>query len=239
VDQQQFLQQQREIFRQSQTLAAAAAAEAAGLHVTVNGGGVRIEDTIPSSPAAGVLEPGDIITAVDGRPIRVASDLQEVLTTRPAGTSFEFDVERDGRPLTVQVKSRRLEQLPEGGVGVGVVISTVDFQVDLPFNVDFRERNIGGPSAGLAYALAITDMLEPGDFATGRTIGATGTIDVDGEVGAVGGVREKAVALVDSNADVFLVPEQEVDEVATDDIDVQGVSSLREALRLLGATGST
>jgi PDZ domain-containing secreted protein/Zn-dependent protease/CBS domain-containing protein len=238
VDQQQFLQQQREIFRQSQTLAAAAAAKSAGLNVTVNGGGVRVEDIVPSSPAADALETRDVIIEVDGRPVRVASDLQEALTSKPAGTTFELTVERNGTQLTVDVRSRRLEQLPEGGVGIGVVISTVDFQVDLPFDINFRERNIGGPSAGLAYALAITDMLESEDFATGRTIGATGTIDLNGEVGAVGGVEEKAIALVDANADVFLVPQQEVDQVTTDDIDVQGVSSLADALRFLGAAGT-
>jgi PDZ domain-containing secreted protein/Zn-dependent protease/CBS domain-containing protein len=238
VDQQQFLQQQQEIFRQSQTLAAAAAAQAAGLNVTVTGGGVRVEDIVPSSPAAAELESGDVITAVDGRPVRVASDLQEALTSRPAGTAFEIRVERNGSPLTVEIRSRRLEQLPEGGVGIGVVISTVDFRVDLPFDINFRQRNIGGPSAGLAYALAITDMLETDDFASGRTVGATGTIDVNGEVGAVGGVEEKAIALVNSDADVFLVPQQEVDQVTTDDIDVQGVSSLDDALRFLGAAGA-
>jgi PDZ domain-containing secreted protein/Zn-dependent protease/CBS domain-containing protein len=238
VDQQEYLQQQKEIFRQSQTLAAAAAAQAAGLDVTVSGDGVRVVETVPSSPAATVLEPGDVITEVDGRPVRIASDLQEALTSKPAGTTFELTVRRNGTELRTELESRRLEQLPEGGVGIGVVISTVDFQVDLPFEIDFRERNVGGPSAGLAYALAITDMLEPEDFATGRTVGATGTIDVDGEIGPVGGVQEKAVALVEADADVFLVPEQQVDEVTTDDIDVRGVSSLEEALRLLGAAGT-
>jgi PDZ domain-containing secreted protein/Zn-dependent protease/CBS domain-containing protein len=238
VDQQQYLQEQREIFRQSQTLAAAAAAQAAGLEVTATGQGVRVAEIVPSSPAASVLEPGDVITAIEGRPVRIASDLQEALTSRPAGTTFDLTVERDGTEVEEEVESRRLEQLPEGGVGIGVVITTVGFDVDLPFDIEFRERNVGGPSAGLAYALAITDMLDAQDFADGQTVGATGTIDVDGEVGPVGGVEEKAVALVDADADFFFVPEQQVDEVTTDEIDVRGVSSLEEALRVLGAAGS-
>jgi PDZ domain-containing protein len=170
--------------------------------------------------------------------VRIASDLQEALTSRPAGTTFELTVERDGTEVGEEVESRRLEQLPEGGVGIGVVITTVGFDVDLPFDIEFRERNVGGPSAGLSYALAITDMLDAQDFADGQTVGATGTIDVDGEVGPVGGVEEKAVALVDAGADLFFVPEQQVDEVTTDGIDVRGVSSLEEALRVLGAAGS-
>jgi PDZ domain-containing secreted protein/Zn-dependent protease/CBS domain-containing protein len=238
VDQQEYLEEQQAIFRQSQTLAAAAAAEAAGLPVTVGGEGVRVVEIVPSSPAADVLEAGDIITAIDGRPVRIASDLQETLTSKPAGTNFGLTIERGGDELTAELESRRLEQLPEGGVGIGVVITTVDFQVDLPFDIEFRDRNVGGPSAGLAYALAITDMLDQDDFSSGQTIGATGTIDVDGEVGPVGGVEEKAVALVDAGADLFLVPEQQIDEVTTEEIEVLGVSSLEEALRRLGASGS-
>ena len=237
VDEQQYLRQQREIFRQSQRLAAAAAAQAVGLEVTVSGGGVRVTDIVPSSPAASVLERGDVITAVDGRPVRITSDLQEVLTSQPAGTSFRLEVQREGTEVIEEIQSRRLEQLPEGGVGIGVVISTVDFEVDLPFDIEFTERSIGGPSAGLAYALAIADVLDPGDFSGGRTIGATGTIDLNGEVGPVGGVNEKAAALVGAGADLFLVPEQQVDEVDAEEIEVQGISSVEEALGLLGATG--
>jgi PDZ domain-containing secreted protein/Zn-dependent protease/CBS domain-containing protein len=236
VDQQRYLQEQREIFRQSQRLAAAAAAQAVGLDVPVSGGGARVVEILPSSPAATVLQPDDVITEVDGAPVQTAADLQEALTSKPAGTTFELSVQRNGRPLTTELMSRRLEQLPEGGVGIGVVITTVRFRVVLPFDVEFRAREVGGPSAGLAFALAITDMLDPKDLAAGKTIGASGTIDVDGDVGPVGGIEEKAVALVDADADVFLVPEQQVDEVTTDEIDAVGVPNLEEALRLLGAS---
>jgi PDZ domain-containing secreted protein/Zn-dependent protease/CBS domain-containing protein len=238
IDEQDYARQQREIFRQSQSLAAAAAGEAAGLHVSATGGGARVVEVVPSSPAATVLRPGDIITAIDGRPVHIAADLQDAIASKPAGTTFRLTVRRGGEELTEDVQSRRLEQLTAGGVGIGVVISTVDFNADLPFEIQFKRRNVGGPSAGLAYALAITDMLDARDYANGESIGATGTIDVNGEVGPVGGVEEKAVALVDANADVFLVPQQQVDDVTTEDIDVRGVSSLEEALRVLGAIGS-
>ena len=232
------LRQQRELFRQSQTLAAAAAARVTGMPVSVSGKGARVVDVVSSSPAASVLEPGDVIVGVDGRPVRIASDLQTALTSRPAGSAFELTVVRGDVQLTAELESRRLEQLPEGGVGIGVVITTRDFVVDLPFEIEFRERNIGGPSAGLAYALAITDMLDPQDIAAQRTIGATGTIDLDGKVGPIGGVDEKAAALVEADADLFLVPERQVDEISKNEIEVRGVSSLEEAITLLGLTGT-
>ena len=85
----------------------------------------------------------------------------------------------------------------------------------------------------MAYALAITDMLEADDFARETTVGATGTIDVEGRVGPVGGLQAKAQALEDADADLFLVPEQEVGDLVEGGVDTRGVSDLRHALDLL------
>jgi PDZ domain-containing secreted protein/Zn-dependent protease/CBS domain-containing protein len=239
VDQQQYFRQQREIFKQSQTLAAAAAANMAGLDVSISGKGVRVDDLLPGSPAASVLDPGDVIVAVGEQPVRIASDLQEAIASRPPGTRFNLTIERDGERREVEIRSARLEQIAEGGVGIGVIVSTRDFDVDLPFDIEFRNRNIGGPSAGLAYALAITDLLDERNIAEGRTIGATGTVDTEGEVGPVGGVNPKAIALEDAGADTFLVPEREVDLVTIQGLEVQGVTGLGDALRALGVRGSS
>ena len=104
--------------------------------------------------------------------------------------------------------------------------------MDLPFQVRFSERpDVAGPSAGLAYALAIADLLDQGDYARGRTVAATGTIQVDGDVGVVGGVEQKALAAERDGADLFLVPSAEAARGA--DLRVQGVGRLEQALALL------
>jgi PDZ domain-containing protein len=123
--------------------------------------------------------------------------------------------------------------MAEGSVGIGVIIATRDLSIDLPFEIEFQEQNIGGPSAGLIYALAIADMLDPEDHAGGKIVAATGTIGIDGAVGRVGGVSAKAVSVEEAGADLFLVPQAEVDLVMIEGLEVRGVSTLGEALRVL------
>jgi PDZ domain-containing protein len=99
--------------------------------------------------------------------------------------------------------------------------------------VKFRKREIGGPSAGLAYALAVYDMLSSNDVANGRTIATTGTIDIDGRIGPVGGIEEKVVAAKDAKATIFLVPDDEVEGARGSGLDVHGVSTLKDAIAVL------
>src|SRR5207253_2153460 len=106
-------------------------------------------------------------------------------------------------------------------------------EVVLPFAVRFRDRPVVGPSAGLAYALAIDDMLDPTDVARGRTLAATGAIDMRGDVAAVGYVTEKAVAARADGARMLLVPDGEFTDGGGRDLAVQGVASLDEALKAL------
>lgn len=235
VDPSQYLQQQEAVFKDSQQLAAAAAAEAAGMPVQVGGSGARIEGVLPASPAAGVLRPGDAVVAVDGKEIRTASDFRDAVTSTPSGTTFRLTIERGGQRQDVRLTSGRLP-LPDNGVGIGVALSTRDPSIRMPFTVEFKDRNIGGPSAGLAYALAITDALDPTDDAHGRSIAATGTINSEGEVGPVGGAAEKAIAASDVGARLLLVPSEEVRDVRSSGLQVHGVSTLPAAIQVLRGT---
>jgi PDZ domain-containing protein len=157
-----------------------------------------------------------------------------VVRSRPAGTVFDLTVERGGRTMTVRVPSADLPSVAEG-VGLGIAGDTRGLKIDLPFEVSFADRpEVGGPSAGLVHALAIADLLDQADHAGGQTVAATGTIDVDGNVGPVGGVPEKAITVKDAGADLFLVPQDEVDEARhVEDLPVRGVERLEEALRVL------
>jgi PDZ domain-containing protein len=235
VDPKVFIEEQREVFRQSQQVAAAAGAAAAGLEVTVSGTGAVVQDVVEDSPAEGVIEPGDVIVSIDGSPVRLATDLPDAVRARPSRTRFTIELERGESRETVELVSRRLSGAPEGTFGIGVFVGTRDFDVQLPFEVSFAEREIGGPSAGLAYALAVADLLDATDHARGRTVVATGTVDGEGRVGAVGGVPAKAIAALDAGADLFLVPQGEIDQVGDVDLAVRAVASLQDALRVLGA----
>ncbi len=231
VDADEFFEEQRTLFEQTQRIAAAAAAKAAGMEVDIKGTGAIVSAVIPGAPAARVLEEGDVITEVDGQPVLLADDVGRPIRSRPRGTRFEITVERDDRERTFELTSR--EGVVEGAPGIGVLLETRDFDVELPFDITFREREIGGPSAGLAYALAIYDLIEGANVADGRDVATTGTIDLDGRVGPVGGLEEKAISATRAGADLFLVPEDEVRDARTSGLDVVGVSTLEDALKAL------
>jgi PDZ domain-containing protein len=116
-------------------------------------------------------------------------------------------------------------------------VSTRNLHVVLPFSITFKARpGVGGPSAGLAYALAVTDMLDQPDDARGRAIAATGTIAPDGSVGPVGGVHEKAIAVRRAGATVFIVPAEEISSVKEGGLLVRGATNLDQAVRVLRTT---
>lgn len=235
VDAEQYIRSQREVFRESRMMAAAAAASAARMPVSITGTGARVVEVLRSAPADDELRRGDVIVAVNGQDVDDALALRSIVQSRPAGSDFRMAVERGSERVEIEISSRRLPSL-SGGVGLGVLVETRGLQVDLPFEVDFDDRNVGGPSAGLAYALAILDKITEGDEARGRTIGATGTVDTDGDVGPVGGVEQKAVAAREAGASLFLVPAQEVEEARRAGIEVRGVTSVNFARILLSGT---
>jgi PDZ domain-containing protein len=228
---------QRRLYLDSQQTAAVAAARAAGYRATMTGGGARVLGFAASSPAEHVLHEGDTITAVDGAPVKFASDLQDAVGARPAGETIHLVVLRRGRTLRVDVENARLPQL-SGGTGIGVVVDTRNLHAELPFRIAFRERpGIAGPSAGLAYALVITDMLDRSDDAKGRAVAATGTIGPAGTVGPVGGVQEKAITARQAGAKILLVPDEDLSSLEREQIDVVGVRTLQQALGFLRRAG--
>jgi PDZ domain-containing protein len=234
-----YFEQQHAIYQESQRLAAAAAARAEGLPVRIDGSGAQVVDVVRDSPAAQALRPGDVIVAVDGRRIATVQQLQDTVRSRPAGSRFMLTVERGGQRVQVVLRSARLPSLTTG-VGIGVAAQTRDLRVDLPFKISFRDRpEVGGPSAGLVYALAIADLLAPADYAAGRMVAATGTISADGTVGPVGGVAEKAITARKAGAGEFLVPAQEVDDARQAEVSglqILGVDRLQRALQVLTPT---
>lgn len=155
------------------------------------------------APADGELRTRDVILKVNGTKItevaQVSEEIQEVGTDEPT----EFVVLRDGERKTVQVTAEPSEDEP-GRAVVGITIGT---GYDFPFDVDLRiNEAIGGPSAGLIFAIAVYDTLTPGALTAGEQIAGTGTIDARGRVGPIGGIQQKIVGAADAGAELFLVP---------------------------------
>ncbi|HWD71188.1 MAG TPA: site-2 protease family protein [Actinomycetota bacterium] len=217
------------MFDESRVLAAAAAARARGIAVTLTGAGVQVIGVTAGSPAVGTLKPGDLITAIDGTPARTEFELEDAVRSRPAGTRFGLSVVRNGKTVAVSAASGE----GKGGPVLGIVPVTSKIDVAAPFRITFVPRDIGGPSAGLAYALAIADALSPAGPRALAVVAATGTIDLTGTVGDVGGVDLKGFGARRQGASLFIVPADELAAARGTVPDVKGVTSLSQALALL------
>ena len=184
-------------------------------------------------PADGILQVGDIVIGAAGTPVRRARQLQAALAGVRPGEEVGLTIVRDGEELKVTVGTMPSEQDPNRAV-MGVLIEQAA-TFDFPLEVEIDAGDIGGPSAGLAFALGITDEL--GDELTcGRRITVTGELDLEGNVGPIGGVKQKAIGADQSGADIFVVPEgnaAEAREHAPEELEVIPVSTYAEAVDAL------
>jgi Lon-like protease len=190
----------REMTR-SQQVAAAVALRAAGYHVVANPTGALVEQVDPSVPAAGRLQPTDIIVSANGRRVRVPGDLRRVVGALHPGDTVRLVVRRGSDQKRVDVRTVRDT---DGRTIIGVIVDQAAF-VKLPRQVKIDAGNVGGPSAGLPFALDILEELGK-DVDHGRRVAATGQIELDGTVTPIGGVRQKTIGVRQSGIRVFLVP---------------------------------
>ena len=211
--------------------------------VAETGTGARVEQAVEGSPAAAAgISRGDTITAVDGRPVAVAADALGALRSKPPGAPVELTVvgpSGGAQPRTLTVSLARRPEDPSLSF-LGVTLRTRQQDFSLPFDIAIDTGKVGGPSAGLEFALSIVDQLTPGELTGGQKVAVTGTIELDGSVGPVGGIPQKTVTVRRAGAELFLVPKDQVDEAraeAGDDVDVVGVGTLDEAIQALGARG--
>lgn len=158
------------------------------------------------SPAADVLQPGDIILAVDGEALTEPAQLGEIVRRAGVGATFDLTVKRDGSEQQVQITSTAVEDEVTGETVARIGITPIQ-GFDFPFPVTLTPPpGIGGSSAGTMFALAVYDYLTPGNLTGGLDIAGTGTISLDGQVGQIGGITQKIPGARDAGADVFLVP---------------------------------
>ncbi len=221
----------REMAR-SQEYAAAVALRELGKEVDVVTRGALIEAVGDGYPAAGKLSAGDVIVAVDGKPVRSAADLTDRMSAKKPGDTVKLRVRRGARRFELSLRTVENPRDSERAF-LGVVIAD-DADVKLPIDVDFNLRNVGGPSAGLAFALDLHEELGR-DVDRGRRVAATGEITLDGRVRPVGGVKQKTIAARRSGMDVFLVPGDNAAEARryADGLQIVPVDSFQQALREL------
>jgi PDZ domain-containing protein len=202
-----------------------------------HGDGVLIEATAPPPcPASDRLFPGDRVVAIDGEPVDSVREASRVIGSTPPGREMVFDLDVDGESERATFAR---ERCVEGSRRPLVGVSMIDA---FPFPITISSGDVGGPSAGLLWAVGLYELMTPGDLTAGRFIAGTGTIGLDGTVGAIGGIRDKVVAAREAGADVFLVPDGNMEEL--DGVDAGGmalvpVATFDEAIAALEGSTTT
>jgi PDZ domain-containing protein len=228
--QQQVLKQDTEQMVNSQQTATAAALCQLGVKFsTVD----TIESTVKGLPAAGVLARGDVITSVDGTPVTCQASAQTLIRAKAkaAGELIALTVRRAGKLRKFSVRTAAFQGQPV--IGVNLVESFV-----FPFKVSISIGNIGGPSAGMMFALAIIDKLTQANLTGGKFIAGTGEIEVNGNVDPIGGIQQKMAAARAAGATVFLTPRSNCNDTAgavPAGLKLVKVSTLRGAIAALTA----
>jgi len=215
---------------QSKIAAVAVALEGATDYPSEHGDGVLVYATVPGTPAHGRLFPGDLITSVNGTALGGLADLRGALDE--AGTERTLRLlagpVEGGETQSVELRPTRDE---EGRPLIGILPLP-----NFPFDVRIESGSIGGPSAGLMWAVGVTDLLTAEDLTHGGVIAGTGTVSLDGGVGPIGGIALKVIAAERADAETFLLPQANLAEARSaqaDDIRLIPVNTVEQAIAFL------
>jgi PDZ domain-containing protein len=238
------------LMRQSQVVAKTVALRRLGYKVVEKTKRIVIVDVECGGPSQGTVSPGDTVQAVDGTTVATAEQVRPLIEAHRPGDRVRLTVVREGATRDLTVRTGRQTGNPQHPCGpvegtgprgkacVGVAIQTI---ADVQFPVDIRidTRRVSGPSAGLAFTLAIIDDLTPGDLTGGRKVAVTGTILPDGHVGVVGGVEQKTVTARENGATLMIVPADEAKAARehAGGMRIVAVKTIGDALRALRRAG--
>jgi PDZ domain-containing protein len=186
---------------------------------------VIVDSVSAGSPASGKLRKGDVIEKVDGQAVDGGVALRKVITAHSPGDVVTFLIKRGSAETSVSVTTAKA---PEDGRAIVGITSRDD--ADYPFTVRISLKDVGGPSAGLMFALGIVDKLTPGSLTGGAYVAGTGTIDDHGNVGPIGGITQKMIGAKRAGATIFLAPADNCAEAA---------STVPNGLRLVRTTSLT
>jgi Lon-like protease len=218
------------LFSTSESNAVAAALNYLGLPLDSQ---VVATAVFEDSPAEEFFLPKDRILTLDGVQIKEPTDVSETIRSKPIGTTFRFEVSREVEGSITQESFDVVSganpddpQVPYIGIGLGTYFAPANFDIALTV------KDVGGPSAGLIFALGIVDKLTPGELTGGKAIAGSGTITPDGVVGSIGGVRQKMAGAKREGVGLFLLPERNCREAVghiPEGLDAVPVATIAEA----------
>lgn len=198
---------------------------------------VVINGLVDGVPAAAVLQLGDTIIEVQGTAVTSIAEIASLVRDLPVGEVISVTVRREAEELDLRFELAEREDEP-GVAMIGVMLGEI---VEAPFELSIRTGNVGGPSAGMIHTLAIIEALTEGQLTNGHVIAGTGTVNPDGTVGAIGGVRQKVVAAEAAGASYILVPVDNYESALTaqrERIEIIPIASIDEALEFLANLAS-
>jgi PDZ domain-containing protein len=234
VTAEQIKERQAELFEMSESNAVAAALGFLGLPVRTT---TYVSRVFVETPAYGVLRAGDVVLTLDDQVISSPAQFAETIRGTPVGTEFRIRVLRDGVEQDVNLRSAANPEDPELGY-LGINLAPF-YQGD--FDIRLNLEDIGGPSAGMMFALGIVNKLTPDDLTGGNVIAGTGTVQPDGSIGPVGGVRQKMAAARTAGAELFLMAPRQCPETegrVPDGLTVVPVETLADAVATITAWGA-
>ena len=220
---------------QSQEIAMALALRQYGYLVEERGEGVYIVEVADTCTAKDSIFPGDIIVQIDDVELHFMPELSEALRYRLPGEVVSLVLERGEERLPLSVELSPKESDPAAGA-IGVSCLTYNWSMEFPLEIDIHTKDIGGSSAGLMMTLEMMNQLDPEDITAGYRIAGTGTVDLQGNVGEIGGVQQKVIGAIRTKAEYFLVPKENYKDasvVAGDVITLVEVANVADALAFL------
>lgn len=228
----------------SENVAIAVALEYLDFNVSTKGEGVLVVGVLEDSPVEGKLKKGDKIFSINNKEISSASEFIATLREFEIGEFIKIGLYRefDGDEQFLEIETKLIEHVDyEDEPMVGFLATTINEKFDFPFLIDIKTGNVGGPSAGLMMALNVYNNLIPEDITNSMVIAGTGTIEVDGSVGPVGGIKQKVISAKNAGAELILVPMANFEEakpLATDFTKIVAVESFEEALKVISKYSS-
>jgi Lon-like protease len=225
-----------QVMTRSQQVAAAVALREAGYDVEATENGVFVAQVLPGTPAAGKLHPSDVIVEVDGQRIDSLARLRSQLAARNPGDEVALAVRRGEERRRFRIRLAADPDDRRRGV-IGVLVEQ-SIDVELPVDVEIDAGNVGGPSAGLAFALGVLEQLGR-DVDQGLEVAVTGELELDGSVGSVGGIKQKTIGAREAGIQLFLVPSGDNAREArrhAGEMRVAPVESFQQALRILATS---
>jgi len=193
-----------------------------------------VSQALEGGPSEGVLLPGDVVVTAAGEVITNVTQLREVIARSGAGKPLSIVVQRSGGSVDIEIIPRMSEG-PERMPMIGILVSG---SYEFPIDVRIALENVGGPSAGLMFALGVVEKLTSEDITGGLVVAGTGTISADGDVGSIGGVRHKMYGAKNDGATVFLAPAGNCGDIMghiPDGLQVIPVATLQDAVSALRA----